>query len=389
VGYQLVRPEEAGEIGVTSLLNILWLGIKELRSLLSDFVMVLFVAYAFTAAIYVQATGTSNEVNNASIAFVDEDGSVLSQELMNAFYPPRFQAPLLISAGEVEDAMDRGKFMFVVVLPPSFENDLRADRNPEIQLSIDATAMQQAGIGANYIKNIINDRVSDFMKRANVSTSKPIQLVVRKMFNPNGISSWFTSVVAIINQITLLTVVLTGAAVIREREHGTLEHLLVMPLNAFEIALAKVWANGLVILIATAVSLYVVVHKALEVPFAGSVTLWFAGVVLYLFFATALGIFLGTISRSMAQFALLIILVIVVLQMLSGGNTPVESQPAWLQYLTFFLPSRHFVSFSQIIIYRGGGFAAVWSQFTMVALMGIGFFWYSLALFRKSISVSK
>ena len=160
---------------------------------------------------------------------------------------------------------------------------------------------------------------------------------------------------AIINQVTMLTIILTGAAVIREREHGTLEHLLVMPLTAFEIAMAKVWANGLVILVATALSLFLVVQTVLKVPFAGSHALWFAGVVLYLFFATALGIFLGTISRSMAQFALLIILVVVVLQLLSGGSTPVESQPEWLQYLTFFLPSRHFVSFSQAIIYRGGG----------------------------------
>lgn len=129
--------------------------------------------------------------------------------------------------------------------------------------------------------------------------------------------------------------------------------------------------------------------KALEVPFAGSIALWFAGVILYLFFATALGIYLGTVSRTMAQFALLIILVIVVLQMLSGGGTPVESQPIWLQYITFLLPSRHFVSFSQIIVYRGGGFSAVWSQFTMVAIIGIGFFVYSLSLFRKSVSVSK
>jgi ABC-2 type transport system permease protein len=195
--------------------------------------------------------------------------------------------------------------------------------------------------------------------------------------------------VAIINQLTLLTVVLTGAAVIREREHGTLEHLLVMPLTAFEIAMAKVWANGLVILIATGMSLALVVHMALKVPFQGSVVLWFAGVLLYLFFATALGVFLGTISRSMAQFALLLILVILVLQLLSGGSTPVESQPKWLQALTYFLPSRHFVSFSQVIIYRGGGIGAVWRQFAMVGAVGVAFFSYSVARFRKSIAVTK
>ena len=237
---------------MTSLLNIFWLGLKELRSLGSDLVMILFVIYAFTGAIYVQATGTSSEVNNASIAFVDEDGSALSKELFNAFYPPRFQAPETIAAAEVEDTMDKGRFMFVVVIPPRFETDLRAGRNPDIQVNIDATAMQQAGIGANYIKNIINDRIASFLRRTDASAPDPVNLVVRRLFNPNGESSWFTSVVAIINQITLLTVVLTGAAVIREREHGTLEHLLVMPLTAFEIAMAKVWANGLVILVATA-----------------------------------------------------------------------------------------------------------------------------------------
>jgi ABC-2 type transport system permease protein len=372
-----------------SLSNIFWLGLKELRSLTSDIVMVAFVIYAFTLAIHIQATGTSSEVNNASIAFVDEDGSALSKELFNAFYPPRFQLPDTIDADQVEAHMDRGRFMFVVAVPPRFERDLRAGRNPPIQVNIDATAMQQAGIGAGYIRNIINDRVSSFLRRTEEAPQLPVNLVVRKLFNPNGVSSWFKSVVAIINQISLLTVVLTGAAVIREREHGTLEHLLVMPLTAFEIAMAKVWANGLVILIATGASLLLVVRWVLDVPFAGSVVLWFAGVVLYLFFATALGIFLGTISRSMAQFALLIILVIVVLMLLSGGSTPVESQPGWLQTLTYLLPARHFVSFSQVIIYRGGGASAVASEFAMVTLVGLGFFVYSLALFRKSIAVSK
>jgi ABC-2 type transport system permease protein len=374
---------------VPSLSNIFWLGLKEIRSLMSDLVMVVFVVYAFTFAIYVQATGTSSEVNNASIAFVDEDGSALSKELFNAFYPPRFKYPELLSTADAEAKMDEGKIMFVVGIPPRFEHDLRAGRNPAVQINIDATAMQQAAIGAGYIENIIEDRVSNVLHRADVSPEKPIGLVVRKMFNPNTVSSWFKSVVAIINQITLLTVVLTGAAVIREREHGTLEHLLVMPLTAFEIAMAKVWANGLVILVATGASLVLIVRMALQVPFAGSVVLWFVGVVLYLFFATALGIFLGTISRSMAQFALLIILVIVILMLLSGGSTPVESQPKWLQYLTYLLPSRHFVSFSQVIIYRGGGISAVWPQFLMVSAVGLGFFAYSLRLFRRSIAVTK
>jgi len=148
-----------------SLRNILWLGLKEIRSLVSDSTMMLFVIYAFTFAIYSQATGTSNDVNNASIAFADEDHSQLSKELFNAFYPPRFQLAQPIATNEVEEAMDRGRFMFVVTIPPQFESDLLAGRNPGVQINIDATAMQQAGIGSNYIKNIISDRITNFLKR--------------------------------------------------------------------------------------------------------------------------------------------------------------------------------------------------------------------------------
>jgi ABC-2 type transport system permease protein len=371
------------------LANIFWLGTKELRSLQRDTVLVLFVVYAFTFAIYTQAKGTSSEVNNASIAFVDEDNSALSKRLFEAFYPPRFKPPRTIRSDEIDAAMDDGLYMFVVVVPPRFESNLRAGRLPELQVNIDATAMQQASIGGNYIRNILFDEVSSYLRRAEGHPPSRVNLVVRKAYNPNGDTSWFTSIVAIINQITTLTIILTGAALIREREHGTIEHLLVMPLTAFEIAMAKVWANGLVVLVAVAGSLWLVVRTILGVPIAGSPGLFIAGVVLYLFFATALGVFLGTITRTMAQFALLIILIIIVLQLLSGGNTPVESQPDWMQRLTLILPSRHFVAFSQAIIYRGAGLETVWPQFLAVAGIGLSLFVFSLRRFRQSIAVSR
>ena len=162
--------------------------------------------------------------------------------------------------------------------------------------------MMQASIGAGYIKNILMDRVNLFIHRTDAKPELPLRVVIRKAFNPNGDASWFGAIVALVNQITTLTVVLTGAALIREREHGTIEHLLTLPLTPFEIAMSKVWANGLVILTAVAASMYVVVRTLLDVPIAGSLPLFFLGVVLYLFFATALGLYLGTISRSMAQF---------------------------------------------------------------------------------------
>jgi ABC-2 type transport system permease protein len=369
--------------------NILWLGLKELRSLASDPVLVLFIIYAFSLSIITQARGVKSEVNNASLAFIDEDESQLSKELFASFFPPQFQLPELIAASDATAAMDSGRYMFIVAIPNRFESDLRRGRPTQVQVNVDATAMQQASIGAGYIQNILDDRISSFIHRTDAKAEEPLRVVVRKEFNPNGEASWFTAIVALINQITTLTVVLTGAALIREREHGTIEHLLTLPLTPFEIAISKVWANGLVILFAVTVSMIFVVRSLLHVPVAGSLGLFLLGVVLYLFSATALGLYLGTIARSMAQFALLIILVVIVLQLLSGGNTPVESQPPWMQRLTLLLPSRHFVSFSQAIIFRGAGLETVWPQFLAVSAIGLAFFAFSLRQFRQSISVTK
>lgn len=369
--------------------NIFWLGLKELRSLASDPVLVGFILYAFTLSIIVQARGAKSEVNNAGIAFIDEDGSQLSKELTAAFYPPRFQPPKQIGSDQAADAMDRGRFLFIVAVPSRFEQDLRRGRPAEIQLNIDATAMLQASIGAGYITNILNDRVNSFIIRTDESFKPPLEVVVRKAFNPNGDSAWFGSVVALINQISVLTVVLTGAALIRERERGTIEHLLTLPLTPFEIAMSKVWANALIILLAVAGSMLLVVRGLLHVPIAGSPALFFSGVVLYLFFAAALGTYLGTVARSMAQFSLLIILILIVLQLLSGGSTPVESQPWWMRRLTLLLPSRHFVAFSQAILFRGAGLRIVWPEFAAVGTIGLAFFGFSLVQFRRSIAVAR
>ncbi len=372
-----------------SLKNIFWLGTKELRSLQRDIILVVFVVYSFSFAIYMQATGIASEVNNASIAIVDEDRSILSTRIVNGFYPPRFQKAQLIEPGEVDRAMDRGHFMFVLVIPPNFESDIRANRGTELQLNIDATAMMQASIGANYIQNIANDEIMRFVERSQGTSVRAVENVVRTAFNPNRDNVPFSAFIAIIDNVTLLTIVLTGAALLREREHGTIEHLLVMPLGSFEIVAAKIWANALVILVAVMLCLIFVVRMALDIPIAGSMPLFLAGTLLYLFFATAVGVFLGTVTRSMAQFALLTILIMLPLNMLSGGRTPAEGQPDWLQMITIFLPSRHYVSFSQGILFRGAGLDVVWPEFAIVLALGLVFLLISLALFRASIAGSK
>lgn len=364
--------------------HIFWLGIKEMRSLGSDTVIVLLLIYSFSYGTYTEATGMTVEVNNSSIAIVDEDRSKLSRQIGNAFRSPRFFDPVLIEANEVDEVMDQNRFMFVLDIPPRFEANVLAGRRPEVQVNIDATATMQAGIGSGYIHQLVTDEVERFVSRSDEPPRLPVELVTRLAFNPNGNQWWFSGIVSIINNVGMMTIILTGAALIREREHGTIDHLLVMPLSPLDLVLAKVWSSALVILVASALCLVIVIEMVLEVPVAGSRMLFLGGSALYLFFAAALGVFLGTVSRSMAQFALLFILTMLILQMLSGTDTPIESQPDWLQRFTFFLPSRHYVSFSQAIICRGANFMTVWREFLIVAVLGLVFFMLSLRIFRRS-----
>jgi ABC-2 type transport system permease protein len=266
-----------------ALANIFWLGTKELRSFLSDFVLLGLVIYAFSLAIIAQAQSRSQEVNNASIAIVDEDHSELSRRIGHAFLPPYFQTPQPISERDIVPLMNSGRYTFVIDVPPNFQRDVLGGHRPEIQLDVDATAMVQAGLGADYAQQIIMTEISDFLSRREGNPVSPVNLVVRIAFNPNVTTAWFTSVMGIINSITMLAIILAGAAVVREREHGTMDHLLVMPLTPFEIAMSKIWANGLVIVVAVGLSLRFVVHGLLGVPIAGSIPLFLIGTAIYLF----------------------------------------------------------------------------------------------------------
>jgi len=369
-----------------SLSNIAWLGVKELRSLARDPVLLALIIWSFTFAVYTQAQNTAMELRRASIAIVDEDHSQLSQRIAQAFLLPYFKPAELISARDVDRAMDGSRYTFVIDIPPHFLRDVAAGRQPAIQVNVDATASMQAGIGATYIQQILTNEIRRYVSRTDAVPPDPVNLVVHLAFNPNASAGWFTSVTGIISSITILAIVLSGSAIVRERERGTMDHLLVMPVSPAEIALAKVWANGLVITLAVGLSLTIVVRGLLAVPLEGSVLLFMLGVILYLFFATAIGIFLGTVARSMPQLGLLFMMVAIPLNLLSGAQTPIESMPPALQTVMQMSPTTHFVSFAESILFRRAGLSLVWPDFLIVGAVGGLFFAWAVRRFRLSLS---
>ncbi|OYQ35994.1 ABC transporter permease [Niveispirillum lacus] len=370
------------------LATVWFLGRKELSSLLADKVLLALILYSFTLSVYTVATGVKTDVSHARVALVDGDRSALTHRIGDALLPPYFRAPDRLDRSDVDAAMDRGDYTFIIDLPPRMEADLRSGHSPLVQLNIDATAMTQAGLGSAYIQQIIAQEVAETLD-PRASTVTPVALVSRTLFNPNLEGLWFQAVMAVIQFITILSILLVGAAVIREREHGTIEHLLVMPITASEIALAKIWANGLVILVASGLSLAFVVEGWLGVPIQGSLGLFLAGVALYLFATTSLGILLATVTRSMPQFALIAIPIFMVLNMLSGATSPLESMPDALRTLIQLSPTMHFVQLAQAILYRGAGLEIVWPQMLVLAGLGAGFLAVALPQFRAMLARSE
>lgn len=363
------------------------LGVKELWSLWRDPMMLVLIAYTFSVSIYVAATAMPESLRHAAIAIVDEDASPLSARLAASFYPPQFRSPDLITARDIDPGMDRGDYTFVLVIPTGFQRDVLAGRQPALQLNVDATRMSQAFTGGGYIQQIVAGEVNAFVQRQAGGTTMPVELALRMRFNPNLEHAWFGSLMEIINNVTMLSIILTGAALIREREHGTVEHLLVMPVTPGEIMLAKVWSMGLVVLVAAMGSLAFVVQGALRVPVQGSVALFGLAAALHLFATTSMGIFLATLARSMPQFGMLLVLVLLPLEMLSGGVTPRESLPEVVRWIMTAAPTTHFVAAGQAILYRGAGLDVVWPQLLAVAGIGSVLFAAALSRFRKTIGL--
>lgn len=365
------------------LAHIYRLGLKELTSLRHDSVLLVFLLYAFSVAIYMPAKGSIMGVHNASVAIVDEDRSALSRKLADALLPPEFQAPVPLAYDKMDSALDNADFTFVLNVPPNFQSDLLAGRQPQVQLNVDATAMSQAFMGAGYLGRIFQRELLEYSPQ---TTPSPIGMTTRALFNPNLEGGWFLAVIQIVNNITILAIILTGTALLREREHGTLDHLLVLPLTALEIMLAKILSNALVVVLCTWVSLELVVKGLIGVPLAGPQPMFLAVTALYLFASTALGIFLATLARSIPQFGLLSIPVIIPMLLLSGGTTPLDSMPTWLQWVMQVSPSTHFVSLSQAILFRHASLELIWPELLALTSIGLVFFAIALGRFRKSLA---
>ena len=334
----------------------------------------------------------TTDVRNVATAVVDRDGTASSRELLDRFsrsgyfdlaFRPETEA-------EVRGLLDRGDAAAVIRIDPGFEADLRAGRTARVQLLLDGTDSNTAGIVLDYAGRIAGEysRRALVTRRARLTgdarAPATVEIESRAWFNENLESRNFyvPGVIAII--IMLITLMLTSMAVVREKEVGTMEQIIVTPIRPVEFILGKTLPFALIGFV-DACAVAVVGVLWFKVPMVGSLTLLLGATVLYLMTTLGLGLFISTVSRTQQQAMMSTFFFYLPAVLLSGFLFPIRNMPEAVQAVTYLNPLRYFLVVLRGVFLKGVGPVVLWPQLAALAAMGVTTLWLASRRFRKTL----
>jgi ABC-2 type transport system permease protein len=373
-------------------LRQLWvMTVKELRQLGRDRALLIYIIYIFTVDILMAAGAINTELNGALLLVHDTDHSAASRELIYRFQPPYFSlAGTVVTADQGLHLLDRGAAMLLLDIPMRFSETLgRGERAATVQLLIDTSNANLGYLASSYSARIVAGLNQEWGSREQAQVGfdlgplPSIENQRRIWYNPTLNEAWFGTIAELLTMMTVACILLPAAALVREKERGTVEQLLVSPLTPFQVMFPKVLAMIVVTLAGTAVSWFGIMQPFFAVPVKGSLLLFFALTALYAFTTAGLGLVAATFARNSAQVGMLVLLMVIPINMLSGNRTPLESMPAWLRYLTNIFPLRHFIEITYGILLRGAGLDILWDSMLAMALLGSLLFALGLWRFRR------
>ena len=362
---------------------------KELLQLARDTLLVLAVLYLFTFDI-MMAGGVKMDLNKATVVVHDMDHSLASRELIYRFQQPYFQlGSEILDQNEGIRLLDQGKALVVLDIPPRFQHDLIQGRPTQVQVQVDTSNTILGTLAASYSGQIIGQYGFDTaLQRMGLSDEglAAVPMLVdrhRVWYNPNQKDSWFMSISELLTVITVLAMMLPAAAAVREKERGTIEQLLVSPLTPIQILLPKVIAMTLVILLGTALSVGLIIHGVFHVPMKGSLTLFFTVTAMYTFAMSGLGLFVSTMSRNLAQAAMMTIMIMMPIILLSGAWTPPEAMPVGIRQAMYISPLYYYIEISYGILLKGAGIKVLWDSLLGLGMLGSLVFGFGVWRFRR------
>ena len=366
---------------------------KEMIQLSRDLPIGLLLVYSFTLAVYIAGNGIQSQLHNASLLVLDNDHSFSSRELIHKFHAPFFRLE-----GEVTDpqeglhSLDQGKAIALLEIPPRFHEQVKTGEPTAVQLLVDTTSAPQGLSAASYAVRIIAQFEQETMLGrlgGTETASEHLPMILsdhRVWYNTDQNDAWFESISHLLRQITIFAILLPAAALIREKERGTVEQLLVSPLTPFQIMLPKVLAMTVVILCATAVALFGIMRPAFGVPMRGSVLLFFCLTALFVFSTAGMGLAAATVTRNQAQVGMMTLFVVAPMMLLSGLVAPIEALPAWTRNLMMLSPLRYFIEIAHGILLKGSDLSTLWDSVLAMSVLGGGLFTFGMWRFRRQFA---
>ncbi|MBS1788929.1 MAG: ABC transporter permease [Acidobacteria bacterium] len=358
----------------------LWpLFLKELRQIKADKKLIISLILPPTVQLVIFGFALNPEVTNLRLGVVDESRTVASRELVSAFVESRsfYVAESFRSSAELGQALSAGKLDAGLIVPSDFAERRQRRETARVQFLLDAVNSNTAGIASGYAARTIsalNERIAQDspavalqMEGGAITARGKLVARIALLFNPGLESAWFivTGVLGIL--LVLNGSIIGSATMVKEKESGTIEQLLMTPAQAAEIVTAKIFP--LFILLSTQIVLALAVGwLVFGLPMRGSMVLLFTAGMLCVLAGVGIGTFLATFSKSQQQAQLMAFFVNPPLSMLSGATTPIEAMPSWMQPFTQLNPISHFGTIARGILLKGAGIEAIWIH--MLALVG-------------------
>lgn len=345
---------------------------KELIGFIRSWQLVFVVLYAFSVEVYIAGSGIEIKPRNVAVGYVDLTGGGMSQKILTRLHSPEFLPPKRFdSQQKLSRAIFDKEIIVGIVFNPDFEKNWRKGEKTRMDVLMDATAASQAYTTLGYLQNI----ALDFS-----ALNFPLEIASHKLFNQNADNHTFMALTEMLSIITMLIVILTAVVFVREKEQGTWDIMLLMPVDPRLIILAKSFSQVIIVMAGIIISLGFVVFGIFDTPMNGSFSAFLLLSFFYVFASAGIGLFIAAVARDVMQVAQLSIIVMMPLIFLSGAWTPIYAMHPALQTLSLFSPLRYYIEGSESIFYRGSGWMDLWPYF--LGVISVGGIMYTIG-FRK------
>ena len=348
---------------------------KELLSFMRSTMLVLLVLYSFTLDIYIAGKGIELKPKNVPVGYVDYTGGGISRKILSHLHEPEFVHPkMFLSQKQLSQAIFNKKIIVGIIFNSQFEKNYREGKGATINILLDATAASQSLTTLSYLENIVLN-----FEKINI----PIKIRSHKLFNQNANEHMFMAIAELLSIITLLTVILTAVVFVKEKEQGTWDLMLLMPVNPKIIILAKSISQVLIVTVGVIISLGFIIFGEFNIPMNGSFWTFILLTVVYCFSSAGIGLFIAAIAKDVMQVAQYSVLIMMPIIFLSGAWTPIYAMNPIFQKLSLLSPLRYYIEGSESLFFRGTAFIDVLPYFGGVIVLGILLYWYGFQKIGK------